>query len=226
VEDDPNVTEVVARYLEREGFVVTTVSDGQEALVRALSEPADLVVLDLMLPGLSGLDVCRRLRAVSPVPIIMLTARTEEADRVIGLDLGGDDYITKPFSPRELTSRVKAVLRRSQRPGEAEGQAPRRLLADGLELDILAREVQLDGAPIALTAKEFDLLAFLMRHPRCVYGRDRLLEEVWGYAYGDTSTVTVHVRRLREKIEVDPSHPRRISTVWGVGYGFEGTPSS
>jgi DNA-binding response OmpR family regulator len=223
VDDDPNVCEVVTRYLEREGFAVETASDGLVALDRALASPADLVVLDVMLPGLSGLEVCRRLRAVTPVPVIMLTARGEESDRIAGLDLGADDYVAKPFSPRELTSRVKAVLRRARGTVAPSGAGlPARLAAGPLVVDVLAREVRLDANPVALTVKEFDLLVSLMRHPRRAFRRDELLEDVWGYAYGDTSTVTVHVRRLREKVEDDPSNPTRIGTVWGVGYRFEG----
>ncbi|MGH9119386.1 MAG: response regulator [Acidimicrobiales bacterium] len=224
VDDDPNVSEVVTRYLEREGFAVEAVSNGVVALDRALADPADLIVLDLMLPGLSGLEVCRRLRQITPVPVIMLTARGEENDRIAGLDLGADDYVAKPFSPRELTSRVKAVLRRSRGAVAAPApDLPARLDTGPLAVDVLAREVRLGGEPVALTVKEFDLLVFLMRHPRRAFRREQLLEDVWGYAYGDTSTVTVHVRRLREKIEDDPSNPTRIGTVWGVGYRFEGT---
>jgi DNA-binding response OmpR family regulator len=220
VEDDPNVAEVVSRYLAREGYDVDAVADGAEGLRRALADPPDLVVLDLMLPSLSGLDVCRRLRAAAPVPVIMLTARGEEADRIAGLELGADDYLSKPFSPRELTARVKAVLRRAASPLPATAQ-PRELRAGDLEVDLVAHEVRRDGELVALTAKEFDLLAHLMRNPRRAFRREELLEDVWGFSYGDTSTVTVHVRRLREKIEDDPSAPRHVTTVWGVGYRFE-----
>jgi DNA-binding response OmpR family regulator len=220
IEDDPNVAEVVTRYLEREGYQVEAVADGAVGLDRALTDLPDLVVLDLMLPSLGGLEVCRRLRSVAPVPVIMLTARGEEADRIAGLELGADDYVAKPFSPRELTARVKAVLRRATAPLPAE-QETRPLHADDLSIDTVTHEVRLRGELVALTAKEFDLLVHLMRHPRRAFRREELLRDVWGFSYGDTSTVTVHVRRLREKIEADPSNPRYVCTVWGVGYRFE-----
>jgi DNA-binding response OmpR family regulator len=222
VDDDANVAEVVARYLEREGYRVETVGDGAVALDRALADPPDLMVLDLMLPSLGGLEVCRRLRALVPVPVIMLTARGEEADRIAGLELGADDYVAKPFSPRELTARVKAVLRRAAGAVPAVSrEEPATLEAGSLEVDVVAHEARVEGQLVALTAKEFDLLAHLMRNPRRAFRRDQLLEDVWGFAYGDTSTVTVHIRRLREKVEADPSHPRHVCTVWGVGYRFE-----
>jgi DNA-binding response OmpR family regulator len=220
LEDDPNVAEVVARYLAREGYEVETVADGAEGLHRALSDPPDLVVLDLMLPSIGGLEVCRRLRAAAPVPVIMLTARGEEADRIAGLELGADDYVAKPFSPRELTARVKAVLRRAAAP-LAVSEQHRLLEAGELAVDVVAHEARVDGELVALTAKEFDLLVHFMRNPRQAFRREQLLEEVWGFSSGDTSTVTVHVRRLREKIEADPSAPRHVTTVWGVGYRFE-----
>jgi DNA-binding response OmpR family regulator len=220
VEDDPTVAEVVARYLEREGYRVETVSDGAVGLQQALTDPPDLVVLDLMLPSLGGLEFCRRLRAEAPVPVIMLTARGEEADRIAGLELGADDYVAKPFSPRELTARVKAVLRRAGGP-LAQQQGPTVLQAGDLELDTFAHEARLAGELLPLTAKEFDLLTHLMRNPRRAFRREELLDVVWGFTYGDTSTVTVHIRRLREKIEADPSNPRYVCTVWGVGYRFE-----
>jgi len=217
VEDDPTVSEVVERYLSREGFLVETRSDGVAGLARALDSPPDLVVLDLMLPGMSGLEVCRRLRERAQVPVIILTARSSEVDRVRGLELGADDYVAKPFSPRELTARVKAVLRRA--PGAPAGMA---LLRFGdLELDPATRETRLSGDPVDLTAKEFDLLAHLMRHPRRAFRREELLSSVWGFDYGDTSTVTVHVSRLRDKLEPDPGMPRYVRTVRGVGYRFE-----
>jgi DNA-binding response OmpR family regulator len=220
IEDDPNVSEVVARYLEREGYVVDTAADGAEGLEMALAAPPDLLVLDLMLPSIGGLDVCRRLRAVAPVPVIMLTARGEEADRITGLELGADDYVAKPFSPRELTARVRAVLRRAG-GGLVPMSEPAVLCAGDLELDTVAHEARVEGELVALTVKEFELLAHLMRHPRRAFRREELLADVWGFSYGDTSTVTVHVRRLREKIEADPSDPRHVTTVWGVGYRFE-----
>jgi DNA-binding response OmpR family regulator len=220
VEDDRTVAEVVARYLEREGFAVESVGDGLEALARADAKLPDLVVLDIMLPGLDGLEVCRRLRSRAPIPVVMLTARGSEEDRVLGLELGADDYVAKPFSPRELTARVKAVLRRAGSQLE-ELDRSETLQYDGLEVDLGAREARVKGELATLTAREFELLAFLARRPRQVFRRDELLERVWGYTYGDTSTVTVHIRRLREKIEDDPSGPRLITTVWGVGYRFD-----
>ena len=222
VDDDPTVAEVVTRYLRREGYVVEAVDDGQRALENATAHPPDLIVLDVMLPGLDGLEVCRRIREAAPVPIIMLTARGDEVDRVLGLEIGADDYLTKPFSPRELTARVRSVLRRAHGHLSHFASIPEPLTAAGLVVDAAAREATLDGQPLALTAREFDLLAFFMRHPRRAFTREELLEHVWGYTYGDKSTVTVHVRRLREKIEADPSEPRFITTVWGVGYRFEG----
>lgn len=221
VDDDANVAEVVGRYLRRDGYEVDTVGDGRIALERALADPPDLVVLDLMLPGIDGLDVCRRLRALAPVPVIMLTARGDESDRVVGLELGADDYVSKPFSPKELVARVRAVLRRATGPlGPAAGVAV--FTDDDLLVDIAARQATLGGRPVGLTAREFELLAFLMRHPNQAFRREELMAHVWGSRYGDTSTITVHVRRLREKIEPDPSAPARIATVWGVGYRWEG----
>jgi DNA-binding response OmpR family regulator len=220
VEDDANVADVVVRYLEREGFDTVGASDGYEALARAEAEPPDIVVLDLMLPGLDGLEVCRRLRASTPVPVIMLTARGEEDDRIIGFEVGADDYVSKPFSPRELTARVKAVLRRASAPSIPSFPSEP-LVAGDLVVDPAAHEVRRRGELVALTAREFDLLCFLAQRPRQVFRREELLEQVWGYTYGDTSTVTVHIRRLREKLEDDPSAPARITTVWGVGYRFD-----
>jgi DNA-binding response OmpR family regulator len=221
IEDDPNVAEVVGRYLTREGYEVEIATDGVIGLDRALSDPPELVILDLMLPNLGGLEVCRRIRAAAPVPVIILTALGEESDRIVGLELGADDYVAKPFSPRELTARVKAVLRRATGPLSAGAQTPAVLRAGELEVDVTAHEARLAGELVALTAKEFDLLAYLMEHPRRAFRREELLEQVWGFSYGDTSTVTVHIRRLREKIETDPSAPRYVTTVWGVGYRFE-----
>jgi len=220
VEDDRTVAEVVTRYLEREGFSVESVGDGNEALACADAQLPDLVVLDIMLPGLDGLEVCRRLRSRAPIPVVMLTARGSEEDRVLGLELGADDYVAKPFSPRELTARVKAVLRRAGSPlGEVDSAGT--VEHDGLQIDLGAREARVRGQLATLTAREFELLAFLVNRPRQVFRRDELLEHVWGYTYGDTATVTVHIRRLREKIEDNPSTPRRITTVWGVGYRFD-----
>ena len=219
VEDDPTVADVVTRYLQHSGFLVEWAADGWTALTAATARPPDLVVLDLMLPGLDGLEVCRRLRRIGPVPVVMLTALGEETDRVLGLELGADDYVTKPFSPRELVLRVQSVLRRARAPLAGE---PPAVLTDGeLVLDAAAHEVRLGGVPVTLTAREYDLLLFLLRHPRQAFGRQELLERVWGWTYGDSSTVTVHVRRLREKVEVNPTVPTRIVTVWGVGYRYE-----
>jgi DNA-binding response OmpR family regulator len=220
VEDDPTVSEVVVRYLEREGLSVATAADGLDALALADKRWPDLVVLDLMLPGIDGIEVCRRLRTKAPVPVIMLTARGEEDDRVVGLELGADDYITKPFSPRELTARIKAVLRRAAGSVTAP-ELPDRIDLGELVIEVSAHEVRRGGEPVALTAREFDLLVFLACRPRRTFKREDLLEQVWGYTYGDSATVTVHVRRLREKIEPDPSVPRHLSTVWGVGYRWD-----
>src|SRR5918999_2506349 len=225
VDDDPTVADVVARYLLRDGHDVECVADGRLALTKARENPPDLVVLDLMLPGMDGLEVCWRLRKISPVPVVMLTALGEEADRLIGLETGADDYGTKPFSPRELALRVRSVLRRARGavgPGGQSGSTGIGVLRDGdLVVDVGAHEATLRGAELSLTAREFDLLAFLVRYPRQAFTRDQLLERVWGWSFGDSSTVTVHVRRLREKIEDDPTAPRRIVTVWGVGYRYE-----
>ena len=222
VEDDATVREVVVRYLEHSGLVVDAVADGEAALIAAEANWPDLVVLDLMLPRLDGFEVCRRLRERAPVPVIMLTARGDENDRVIGLELGADDYVAKPFSPRELTARVKAVLRRSTTPLPAAfASAPQVIETSRLRIDTAAREVQCESTLLTLTAREFDLLAFLASRPRQAFRREELLERVWGYTYGDTSTVTVHVRRIREKIEADPSNPQHLVTVWGVGYRWD-----
>ena len=218
VDDDPTVADVVSRYLLRDGHDVECVADGRAALDRALDDPPDLVVLDLMLPGMDGLEVCRRLRERSPVPVVMLTALGEEADRLTGLELGADDYVVKPFSPRELALRVRSVLRRAQGSLLPPGNGV--LRDDGLVVDVSAHEASLRGETLALTAREFDLLVFLLRNQRQAFTREHLLEHVWGWTFGDSSTVTVHVRRLREKIEADPTNPSRIQTVWGVGYRY------
>ncbi len=215
VDDDPTVAEVVAGYLDRAGFRVERAGDGADALARAAARRPDLVVLDLMLPGMDGLEVCRRLRARGPVPVVMLTARGDEDDRILGLEVGADDYVTKPFSPRELVLRVESVLRRT-RPAPA----PRPPSAAGLTADPAARRATKHGTELALTLREFDLLAFFLRHPGRAFSREELMREVWGWDFGDLSTVTVHVRRLRGKVEDDPARPRLIQTVWGVGYRF------
>lgn len=218
VDDDPTISDVVTRYLQSDGYDVQVAFDGEEALEHARAFYPDLVVLDLMLPKLDGLEVCRLLRSQGSVPIIMLTAKGDEMDRLVGLNLGADDYIAKPFSPRELVARVKAVLRRS---GSVPGIEEDSLRIDGLYINPRTRQVSVGGNDVDLTAKEFDLLRFLAMHPRQVFSREQLLNDVWDYLYaGDTSTVTVHIRRLREKIEADPTRPRYILTVWGVGYKF------
>jgi DNA-binding response OmpR family regulator len=219
VDDDETVGGVVARYLEREGHQVEIATDGPTGLGHATANPPDLVILDLMLPGMSGLDVCRRLREIGPLPVIMLTARSDEGDRVAGLELGADDYVTKPFSPRELVLRVSAVLRRAQ--ARLRTETPSVLADGGLAVDTAAHQATLDGYVLSLTAREYDLLIFLLRHPRTAFTREQLFEHVWGWSFGDVSTVTVHVRRLREKIEADPAHPKCLVTVWGVGYRYE-----
>jgi two-component system, OmpR family, response regulator ResD len=221
VDDEPTIVEVVELYLRREGFEVASAADGSAALAAVERRRPDLVVLDLMLPGMSGLEVAQRLRAGGRLPIIMLTARGEETDRVVGLELGADDYVVKPFSPRELVARVKAVLRRAQ-PEPAPASPASELAHGPLRLDTAARTASLQGRPLGLTAREFDLLAFLMRHPGQVFTREQLLDQVWGFTFAsDMSTVTVHIRRLREKIEVDPATPLLLTTVWGVGYRLE-----
>ncbi|MFJ7587687.1 response regulator transcription factor [Streptomyces sp. NPDC097617] len=251
VDDDPTVSEVVAGYLERAGFAVRLAADGPAGLRAAEEHRPDLMVLDLMLPGMDGLEVCRRLRAREngsggnsagangsgangagesggrPVPVIMLTARGDEDDRILGLEVGADDYVTKPFSPRELVLRVRSVLRRAQAgtPAGAPEAGPRLTVA-GLTLDPAARRVHKEGRELALTLREFDLLAYFLRHPGQVCDRERLMREVWGWDFGDLSTVTVHVRRLRGKIEDDPGSPQLIQTVWGAGYRFEAAPET
>ena len=224
VDDEQSISEVVSLYLTRSGYEVKVVHDGKAALQALTQYKPDLVVLDLMLPGIDGWEITRRLRAEGNTPIIMLTARKEEADRILGLEMGADDYVVKPFSPQELVSRVRAVLRRAQ--GQAAPITPpnqeRALDFADLKIDPVTRLVTVNGAEIVLTVKEFDLLYFLARHPRQVFNRDQLLDQVWGETtYIDPSTVTVHVRRVREKIEADPAHPHHIHTVWGVGYKFE-----
>jgi DNA-binding response OmpR family regulator len=217
VDDEPIVREVVVRYLRREGYRTLEASDGERARELLERDRASLVVLDLMLPGMDGLQLCRWIRERFDLPVIMLTARSEEADRIVGLELGADDYVTKPFSPRELAARVRTVLRRTM-PSPSKEQ---RLTFDGLVIDGASRDVTVRGRALRLTAREFDLLWFLASHPRHVFSRDQLMAGVWGYEPAfDTGTVTVHVRRLREKLEEDPSKPRYLETVWGVGYRF------
>jgi DNA-binding response OmpR family regulator len=220
VDDERSIVEVVSLYLHRAGYQVLTAYDGRQALDLLIRQRPDLVILDLMLPNVDGLEITRRLRAEGNTPIIMLTARREETDRILGLELGADDYVVKPFSPQELVSRVRAVLRRVQNAPAT----PTATVIDHptLRIDPVTRLATVEGREISLTAKEFDLLYLLASHPRQVFNRDQLLDRVWGEtAYLDPSTVTVHVRRLREKLEQDPAQPRYIHTVWGVGYKFE-----
>jgi DNA-binding response OmpR family regulator len=215
VDDEPIVREVVVRYLTREGHRTLEAADGSSARVVIEGSDLDLVVLDVMLPGTDGLELCRWIRGRSELPVIMLTARGEEADRIVGLELGADDYVTKPFSPRELAARVRTVLRRTS----AGGATAATLEFGDVQLERETRDVRKAGSPVRLTVKEFDLLWFLASHPRRVFSRDQLMASVWGYTAAlDTGTVTVHIRRLREKIEDDPSQPRYLETVWGIGY--------
>ena len=219
VEDEPSISEVVGLYLRRAGFQVQSASDGAAAMETLARRMPDLVVLDLMLPEVDGFAITRWIRDRGDTPIIIVSSRREESDRIAGLELGADDYLVKPFSPQELVSRVRAVLRRTQR-SDAEGGTP--LSFTDLSIDPQTMLVSVRGGEVSLTAKEFELLHHLARHPRRVFSRDQLLEAVWGASdYIDPSTVTVHIRRLREKIEANPSDPERLLTVWGVGYRFE-----
>ena len=225
VDDDLTIAEVVGDYLRDAGLETRHAADGPSALSLARQWPPDLVVLDLMLPGIDGLEVCKRLRAAQesqrPLPVIMLTALGEEADRVLGLETGADDYVTKPFSPRELALRVQAVLRRAAAVAKTEARPPEPFRAGPFEVDAAARRIRRDGRDVPLTVREFDLLAFLISHPGQAFTRVQLLEQVWGWSYGDLSTITVCVRRLREKIEDDPAAPAHLQTVRGVGYRWE-----
>jgi DNA-binding response OmpR family regulator len=233
VDDDPTISEVVVGYLERAGIDARHAIDGETALADAAADPPDLVILDLMLPGMDGLEVCRRLRRRTNIPVVMLTALGDEVDRVLGLEVGADDYVTKPFSPRELVLRVQSVLRRSAPSSsgdlpatgaEIEPAAPDPLVDGDLAVHVGAHQATLRDEPLNLTAREFDLLAFLLAHPGRAFDRAELMESVWGWSFGDQSTVTVHVRRLREKIELDPAQPVRLVTVWGVGYRWDPAP--
>ena len=222
VEDEPAIADAVGYALAEAGYEVETVGDGDDAIAAARDTRYDLMILDMLLHGTQGMDVCRTLRSESDLPIVMLTAREAEADRVGGLEVGADDYVTKPFSPRELVARVRSVLRRTA-PQHVKAE---RLVFDDLTIDATTREVTKAGESLRLTAKEFDLLWFLARHPRQVFSRDQLMDRVWGYSAAlDTGTVTVHVRRLREKIEDDPARPAFLQTVWGVGYRFAPPPA-
>jgi DNA-binding response OmpR family regulator len=218
VDDEPIVRDVVVRYLRRDGHETLEAGTGEEAMTLLERELPSLVVLDVMLPGTDGLELCRHIRASSDLPIVLLTARGDEADRIVGLELGADDYVTKPFSPRELAVRVRNLLRRAA-PMQAQSLEVVRF--GSVEVDGTAHEARRGGEPLKLTLKEFDLLWFLVSHPRRVFSRDQLMDRVWGYTAAlDTGTVTVHIRRLREKVEEAPSHPRHLETVWGVGYRF------
>ena len=219
VDDDVQLLDVVANYLKRDGCEVQVATDGQTGLRIALETLPDLIVLDVMLPGLDGFEVCQQIRQVAPIPVIMLTARTEEDDRLLGFERGADDYLTKPFSPRELTARVKAVLRRAR--GEVGVPGSGLLQIGDVQLDLVSREVSRAGEPLSLSAREFELLAFFARNPHRVFTREDLLSSVWGWSFGDTATVTVHVRRLRLKIEPDPTVPIHILAIRGVGYRCE-----
>jgi DNA-binding response OmpR family regulator len=221
VDNEDVVRDVVVRYLVREGMQTLQASDGEQARRMIAATPPDLVILDVMMPEINGLDLCGWVRARSEIPIILLTARGEESDRITGLELGADDYVVKPFSPRELVVRVKAILRRT---GVGQRRLPQVLDTAGLTIDGQSRQVFRRGIEIVVTATEFDLLFCLASHPHIAFSREQLLAQVWGYEAAldaGTSTVTVHVRRLREKIEEDPSHPEIILTIWGVGYRFE-----
>lgn len=228
VDDDETVGDVVAAYLQRAGMTVRRASDGIDALAAAAQSPPDIVVLDLMLPGIDGLEVCRRLRRSAPdVPIVMLTALGEEDDRIRGLEVGADDYVTKPFSPRELVLRVQSVLRRASASVAAPSPSEREpdIAVDGdLQLDRRGRRAQQGGRELVLTVREFDLLSWFLAHPGTAVRREELMRDVWGWDFGDASTVTVHVSRLREKIEAKPSEPRRLVTVFGVGYRWDASP--
>lgn len=219
VEDESIVADVVERFLRYEGYETLATGNGENALAEFNHFMPDLIVLDVMLPGVDGLDVCRQIRARSDKPIIMLTARSEETDKILALGLGADDYVTKPFSPKELVARVRAVLRRYRAPPNADSDLMR--IGD-LRINERTRQVERDGIEVLLTAREFGLLVFLARNAGQVFTRDQLMNAVWDYEFpGEEGTVTVHIRRLREKIEADPSRPRHIKTVWGVGYKLD-----
>jgi two-component system response regulator ResD len=220
VDDDDTVASVVVSYLRRAGHSTRRVECRYAVADAVATHQPDLMVLDLMLPGLDGLEVCRRVRSSWPrLPVVMLTALAEPDDRIAGLELGADDYVTKPFSPRELVLRVESVLRRVS---EAHATGPNQVLTAGaISVDTAARRATRDGNELALTVREFDLLAFLMSHPGQAFSREKLMHEVWGWTFGDQSTVTVHVRRVREKVEPDPTKPTLIQTVWGIGYRLE-----
>ena len=224
VDDEPTIVEIVGRYMERAGFETYTAADGYRALDAATEHRPDLVVLDVMLPGIDGIEVMERLqeREGPPIAVILLTARGEESDRLVGLRHGADDYVVKPFSPAELVARVEAVLRRTAPPA-VEDQPP--IVHGPLRIEPASRRVYLDGEEVHLTMREFDLLAFFVCHPGRAFTRAELLEQVWGWSVGDLSSITVYVRRLRDKVEQEPSSPTQLQTVWGVGYRWEANPS-
>ena len=230
VDDDPTVAEIVGDYLRDAGMQSRHAADGYTALRLAGTWRPDLVVLDVMLPGIDGLEVCRRLRDArgehTLLPVIMLTALGGEDDRVLGLETGADDYVTKPFSPRELALRVQAVLRRASGPEAGVMVTPRPLRSAGLEIDVAARRARRDGRELTLTVREFDLLTFFISHPGQAFTRAELMKRVWGWSFGDQSTVTVHVRRLRDKVEEEPASPLLLRTVRGIGYCWDADPST
>jgi DNA-binding response OmpR family regulator len=222
IEDDATLAAAVRYNLERDGYTCLVAADGARALDLARRDRPALVLLDVMLPGIDGFEVCRRIRSESSVPIIMLTARVDETDRVVGLEVGADDYVTKPFSMRELMARVRAQMRRAQMRPDDDGAGQRAVSFGRVRVDPARREVARDGEPVALKPKEYDLLWFFVRNPGRVFSRDHLLEQVWGYDFpGGSRTVDVHVRWLREKIEDDPANPRHLRTSRGAGYLFE-----
>lgn len=220
-DDEREILELLTDYLEAEGYTVLGAPDGTTALDLARSQPVDCLILDVMMPGLNGFEVCKQLRESQDLPILFLSARQTDVDKIRGLGLGGDDYIGKPFSPGEVVARVKALLRRYKRGEATTGP---RLRFGHLEIESRAREVTVNGAPIPMTPKEFELLLFLAEHPKQVFTREQLFDRIWG-DFGDLHTVTVHIARLREKVELNPAKPALISTVWGVGYRFEGVRS-
>lgn len=222
VDDEKTLVKALKFNLEKEGFQVEEAFDGEEALEKALTVNPDIIILDLMLPGLDGFEICREIRKKEEIPIIMLTAKGEDIDKVLGLELGADDYMTKPFNPRELVARMKAILRRSASRRE---EMRKQIRFGTLQIDLLKHRVSLKDREVDLTAKEFALLSFLASNAGRVYSRGQLLEQIWGYNYyGDERTVDVHIRHLREKIEEDPGNPRMILTVWGSGYKFREEP--
>ena len=223
VDDEPHIRTVLRGYLEAAGFAVAEAGDGETAVAEVRRQPPDLVLLDVMLPGIDGLEVLRQLRTFSDVYVILVTARTEEVDKLVGLGVGADDYVTKPFSPREVAARVKAVLRRDRGTREAPATV---LRFEGLSIDKDGREVRLDGSPVNLSALEFDVLTALAETPGRVFSRRQLLEGVWGYDFfGDERVVDVHIRSLRARLGDDAASPRLIATVRGVGYKFAGRPA-